>query len=551
MSQTLITHLERSLPIVASAFGRKFDVDIRIGGTEARTDGNRIYLPAIKTDNCTNDILFGYLAHESGHVRMTDFSVIRQLSSSLHKSIWNVFEDIFIETGMISIYPGTRITLSATASFVAKQLNPITSDDDMGNMLFKHLLYRLRYEQLNQDGFGDLYSRSIDLKDHFPPKFLSELEDILLDVPNISCSQESVDLTNRVLGSLKDSLDIAVPEEKAESDDSSESDAEATSAESDDSSESDAEATSAESDDSSESDDDAGSAYDKLLEETDVPFDVLKEAIGALSDEFNESSEIQREFDPYEVELRANSLGEQELNKTPSESIREAILFSSSLRSKLVGLLASHHRDQQYLASTAKRVSGRHISRMASGNTKVFIRKDEKPAINTAVHILVDRSGSMAGEQTTANQATLALAMALHSIKGTDVAVSAFPAESRFKFVAPIVNRGQPIRNNMGRFDIQSTGGTPLADAMMFASRELMQSDKEKKVLLIITDGAPDSEDSVLYMNSLIKGYIDTYAIGIGTTAVYKYFEKSTVIDKVSELRNALFTIARQIYDLK
>ena len=85
---------------------------------------------------------------------------------------------------------------------------------------------------------------------------------------------------------------------------------------------------------------------------------------------------------------------------------------------------------------------------------------------------------------------------------------------------------------------------------MLYAARELAVSRRQRKVLIIITDGAPNSGSEVRYMNSLIASHIDIYAIGINSTAVSNYFENWSVIKDVKELQKALFQIAGKFLEL-
>jgi cobaltochelatase CobT len=85
---------------------------------------------------------------------------------------------------------------------------------------------------------------------------------------------------------------------------------------------------------------------------------------------------------------------------------------------------------------------------------------------------------------------------------------------------------------------------------MLYAARDLASSNRPRKVLIVITDGDPAEPDAVRYMNSILQGYVDTYAIGIGSTAVRSFFDNWSVINDVTELQQALFTIAGKFLDL-
>ncbi len=51
----------------------------------------------------------GYLDHEAGHVRDTDFQALKDASlSPLEKHVWNTLEDYRVEHKLASIFPGCR-----------------------------------------------------------------------------------------------------------------------------------------------------------------------------------------------------------------------------------------------------------------------------------------------------------------------------------------------------------------------------------------------------------------------------------------------------------
>jgi cobaltochelatase CobT len=96
--------LLNALPIVAAALGRKYGVQVEIGGREALTNGRQIILPSLPVDDQKAALLaYGYLDQEAGHVRLTDFADVQlelQTASALEHQLWNIFEDIRIEKRM-------------------------------------------------------------------------------------------------------------------------------------------------------------------------------------------------------------------------------------------------------------------------------------------------------------------------------------------------------------------------------------------------------------------------------------------------------------------
>ena len=107
--------MRNALPIVAAALGRKFGVEVGMGGHEACTDGQRIQIPDVPDDPASRDLAWGYLAHEAGHVRYTDFAVYEQAAREgpLQEILQNRIEDVRIERELARPYPGTRATIAA------------------------------------------------------------------------------------------------------------------------------------------------------------------------------------------------------------------------------------------------------------------------------------------------------------------------------------------------------------------------------------------------------------------------------------------------------
>ena len=97
--------LERALPIVAAAYGEQFGVNVVLSGTDAHTNGETIVLPLLSNMSELKDVLFGYLAHESGHVRDSDFDVIQECKTPVEKSMLNLIEDIRIESVWSLYFP--------------------------------------------------------------------------------------------------------------------------------------------------------------------------------------------------------------------------------------------------------------------------------------------------------------------------------------------------------------------------------------------------------------------------------------------------------------
>ncbi|MCK4982684.1 MAG: hypothetical protein KAS17_07150, partial [Victivallaceae bacterium] len=109
-----ITELNKALPMVASVLGKKYGVQVEIGGNTACTDGKVIRLPTLplESDNVLINMVRGFLDHESAHIRETDFDVLQDKDlTPLIKNIWNIFEDWRVENALAKRFPGCRTNL--------------------------------------------------------------------------------------------------------------------------------------------------------------------------------------------------------------------------------------------------------------------------------------------------------------------------------------------------------------------------------------------------------------------------------------------------------
>ncbi|MCG8613789.1 MAG: VWA domain-containing protein [Pseudomonadales bacterium] len=597
--KNLQTALERALPIVAAAYGEQFGVNVVLSGTDAFTDGKTIYLPLLKSMSELREVLFGYLAHEAAHVRESDFNTLEKCKSPMEESCTNLIEDIRIERLIQDVFPGTQFTLNAMWSYIVEQgmSPPATPEDNEATQLFQYLLHRLRSEVLHRDASMPLAESSQRVVEQtFPVGFFVRLDGLLgKHLDNLTCSDDCLSLARAILKALKDAEEEERQQqqnhEQQQSRDSSQDnqsqqaggsggsgdgELQPQPGKADSSSGGDAnpgigdsQQSSADSNgkgnqaqdtgsgdqlsstqDASDSSGELGqpqggnnaSLHERLINETNLPEDTVGQLREKLADQSREDNDGKR------VAIYTSSVGSDARNNGDTSSLKTGILASSTIRSRLLGLLQAQTRQKQWLHTRGKRVDGKRLARLPTGDSRVFIQREEMQRPDTAVHVLLDCSGSMGQIQEVANQATVSLALAVSTIPKCDIAASMFPGIGGE--VSPILYRGHPVRASLGRFAVCSSGGTPLAEAMLYAARELVVSKRQRKVLIIITDGDPNNKEAVRYLNDLIAGHVDTYAIGIGSTAVSQFFEKWSVINDVKELQRALFTIAGQFLDL-
>ena len=114
----------------SSVFGRKKDIEVVFEGDGAATNGNKVKLPSIDLNAEVTEeqaaIMRGYVDHEAGHVRHTDFTVLKRNAHKLKgnkllHSCANALEDVWLEGRVREEYPGSEVNLRATSEAVNRE----------------------------------------------------------------------------------------------------------------------------------------------------------------------------------------------------------------------------------------------------------------------------------------------------------------------------------------------------------------------------------------------------------------------------------------------
>ena len=193
-------------------------------------------------------------------------------------------------------------------------------------------------------------------------------------------------------------------------------------------------------------------------------------------------------------------------------------------------------------------LEGKRLHRIAMDDGRLFKRRSESIEINATVHISLDISASMASRMPLAREAVLALVMALKPIKGVRVTASAYPGTLTER-VYPIVSGKESDLGVAGILSaLDSHDSTPMATGMWHAVHQICQLNAERRLILMITDGAPDIDhhDAVV---DLVKrsGYsgIDVVGLGISIQLPEELFPKSLMIEQLYQLKSSLFALTR------
>ena len=117
-----MANVNQSLALAVNHYSKQFGVDIRIQGTCAYTNGKTITIPRLNI-NTQPRLAYGYIAHESAHIRYTDLSILQNKDIKDNFFLFNLFnilEDSRIEKIISKEYIGVYENLSLLNDYYEK-----------------------------------------------------------------------------------------------------------------------------------------------------------------------------------------------------------------------------------------------------------------------------------------------------------------------------------------------------------------------------------------------------------------------------------------------
>ncbi|MEM7280680.1 MAG: VWA domain-containing protein [Pseudomonadota bacterium] len=544
--------LKNALPIVAAAYGEKFGVKVLIQGQDAFTDGERIVIPTANPDDPHyQQIAWGYLAHEAAHIRHTNFDMVQKASSKpIRKALLNIIEDVRIENELAKDYPGTRRSISQVIEYmVDTQQMCVPEQPEPASNLQAWLLFRLRCHFLGQKAMTPLY-QAVDerVRQLFPAAAMSRLSAMLTAVPSLASTGEVLKLVDAIVAMLKEESRPPQDESDADSGNDIEQDASNDSNNSSDSQTPEA-ASSAMGDAAETGDSDNSDQADNLrqaLEASAAQFE--PDTFAQVAEVLSEQAEGHQGVTPLSLPQAEQAMLGDEAILTLSAS------ESAQIRARLRGMVQSSQDNRNHAKRQGLRVATHRLAASQAGESRLFIQRQPRIAPNAAVHLLVDISGSMGkpiGEGNrkyfhVANEAALALAMALEDIPGVVPAVSYFPGIHQEVSIALLPK--QSVRHRAACFDQKPRGCTPMAQAMWFAANSLLAQKQKRKLMIVLTDGDPDDWAATHdIVDRCRRSGFELLGIGIQTRSVEKFFPQSIVINDVKDLKRELFEVTQQL----
>jgi len=564
----------RSLPLVASVLGRKYGVKVEIGGNAAFTDGKAIHLPSLPLDapEILINLARGYIDHESAHLRETDFEALKVASlTPLEMHIWNTIEDWRVENKLAALFPGCRQNFTWLIEHLFGGEGAAVAVSNPALHILNWLLLTVRsWDVPSLDLKRDSMAISVDT--HFPGLRV-RMESILNSVRTRCRSTEDALEYARNLASLL--AQTSVPEtqmtKQGGSDQSEDSDQEDQSNK--DSDQTPCPAGDSCSQDSSDQDDvGMGSAEPSSDDPTtaeSVGSDGEGVSLRPLPEEARKGLQELLSMDadslPKEMgSILAEALGQmahgdqdeclavaiprpKPSRPLPADELMEVRHASVALRTQLHGLLQTKTLARSHTGRKG-RLDTCSLHRSVTADLRVFRRKGERQGIDTAAHILLDCSSSMAQRIQLASKACYAVAKALRSCS-INVGLTAFPAafvpddqggRGSWATVGQIIKHGERVHE---RVLVNAAGSTPMGEALWWVLQDMLPLPEKRKLILILTDGEPDSVPSMLdATKQATRLGMEVYGIGIGATSIESLLPgRSQSIHSLGELAPAMF----------
>ncbi len=520
------------LPLLASVLGDQYGVQVRIGGKEACTNGKVIQLPSLPMD-CEPEMLAlaaSFLDHEAAHIRHTDFGILKAANlDPVTFNLFNCLEDWRVEKKLSGIFPGCRQNLNwLIRRFFVEQAQPRAGGDSPALAVLDYVLLTVRAWDVEEVNRPRTAAAEV-LRQHFSG--LKEVLDAVLVKVHIHCpdTASAIDYARQLAQSIRQwesqqqaKYDKNHKSGKGEKGNGHESRDKGGPS-----------ACASQTQPSVPSGDKAQLTALLHAGAQDLPQNLGELLSATLTSQLTESA---AETVTVAVE------GFRQTGALPEAQKVQALQASIALRTRLQGFLQTH---TQKRCSTGRRgaLHTGSLHRLQTGNPRIFRREAEQRGFNTAVHILLDVSGSMCGAPIAlARQACFAVAKALENIRGVNPAVTAFSATASTSSVFPIMRHGQKVPDS---FDINASGGTPLAAAMWWVMQTMLFLKEQRKIILIITDGVPDSTHTARQaLNIAQKLRFEVYGLGIRDEHISHLLpQTSQVINDLPDLIPAMFSV--------
>lgn len=518
------------------------DLDVTISGAQAYRVPGRINLPnGDFKDPEWVDMMLGWIDHEIGHEMHTlhDCFVSAANVSYFLKTLLNIIEDVRMEKAVSTEFPGAALRLNKLCRLAIKkelfkepsvEMKPVSIITGLClyfgrcHVLEQHCLkdYADKIESLARTTFGNEITNAV----------LSET----LKVKQANSTDDALHIAKTILELLESSNES---EDKPDNEDDNQPNPEKGEVENDASKK--GYAPQSETDSSKKPEDSAiNEAIKECLAagEGDVLPDyheaikemLSKEARGAQCNELSCDTEL------------TLLVGSMEKNLIRPLIVSTAKSIEGKIYRVLNKVLFDMDVSLTIYRNTGRRIESRRLNGVQTGNFNIFKHTNEQQSPTAAISVLVDASSSMdslidddSDTATTvmvaANAGSLAFTNALTRL-GIKTNVTYFGLSDKYsgENALKIAKSFDDKTIDKAKFCPSPMSSTPTGEAMLYAIGELALRDEHKKIMIILTDGNPNSTELVVKAKSVAeKSNIKIVPIGLKRKSV-KGFDKEEFV---------------------
>lgn len=276
------------------------------------------------------------------------------------------------------------------------------------------------------------------------------------------------------------------------------------------------------------------------------------EPSGPLEEQFYDTGEHLRPV-PTEVVVPK----EDGANARFSPSRTEDIINSTQLTKKVRNILKVYSQAKYQGGKKKGKINKKAIASITTGNDAIFRKKVVSDTLDTAVMLLVDSSGSMAGHNYL--HASASACIMVECLQSLNIPVSAYGFSYNWDnshntmFQLKTFNEKVDKAKMVSRVCSSSVflAGNSDAESLLFGYDKLMQQKQKRKIMIVLSDGEPaDGYNPHQFLIKVAKDIenshnCELYSIGINTTAVTRYYKNNVVLEDPAELESKLLEVIK------
>jgi len=568
----------RPLALIAKVLGRKYDVTVTIAGQVACTSGKEITIPVVSGPHA-EALAHGYIDHEAAHVRYTDFSV--RLTNDFAGDLLNILEDVRIELAIGLEYPGCIANLRELSRLLVEQEGVFRPDPSHpSHSILAWIMAVIYMAVLGHDSLWQTRESAEPLVRQALGRNFDQALLLLDRAGTLTSTREAAALRDELMKLIRDSAHQQPkngqtrPSQSQSGSHGDQNDGTGSAhSRQQNGTDSNGGQQAQNGDKQQNSSQPAGSGQDRSSGHSlqgqsgtsaspsqEFVHQALAEALSGKSvGSFGNVGEKLAELlcqNATESSFNGTAAAAprlptaQPLNQTGGYDDLSALrVHTAALRARLQGLVQASKQKRSTPVSVGHRLDSRVLTRVRICDTRVFTRKEEKRAVNTAVCMLLDSSGSM-GNTTVLNKMGIAsracfvAAEALFSIPGVRTAIATFKGHDNHVF--PMVGFGE--KPDHSRFNITGSGGTRLGHALWWAWGELCLRRETRKICIAFSDGdTGDGPVTQAAIKRMRESGIEVIGIGIQDSSIKQYLpDNHRIIKNLDQFTPALLELLRE-----